>query len=123
MRNFKNIKAYELSDKLVIKIYKVVKTFPKEEIYGLTSQLKRASVSVPSNIAEGASRQHKKDYLNFLYIARGSLSETEYLLSLSLKLNYLSDLKYNELEETRKDAAKTLYGLINAVSKEIQKGH
>ncbi len=88
MRNFKNIKAFQLSDNLVVEVYKVTKYFPKEELYGLTSQLRRASLSVPTNIAEGASRQHKRDYLNFLYIARGSLAETEYLLHLANRLGY-----------------------------------
>lgn len=85
MRNIKNIKAFQLSDNLVIEVYRTTKHFPKEELYGLTSQLRRASLSVPTNIAEGASRQHKRDYLNFLYIGRGSLAETAYLLNITNK--------------------------------------
>jgi four helix bundle protein len=85
VRNIKNIKAFQLSDNLVIEVYRTTKHFPKEELYGLTSQLRRASLSVPTNIAEGASRQNKRDYLNFLYIARGSLAETEYLLNITNK--------------------------------------
>ena len=74
MRDYKNIKAFQLADNLAVEVYKVTKKFPREETYGLVSQLRRAAVSVPANIAEGASRQHLKDYANFLYIARGSFS-------------------------------------------------
>ena len=119
MRDYKNIKAYQLADNLVIEVYKATKSFPREEIYGLISQLRRAAVSVPTNIAEGASRQHTKDYANFLYIARGSLVETEYLLCLSNKLGYLSDLSFGIIDNLRKNAAKTLFGLIEAVASQI----
>ena len=97
MRDYKNIKAYQLADQLVIEIYKITKLFPKDEIYGLISQLRRAAVSIASNIAEGASRQHKKDYLNFLFIARGSLAETEYLLGLAYRLTFLSSEEFNRM--------------------------
>ncbi|MBN1688104.1 MAG: four helix bundle protein [Candidatus Omnitrophica bacterium] len=85
MRDYKKIKAYQNAEKLALEIYSVTKRFPKEELYGLVSQLRRAAVSVTANIAEGASRQHKKDYLNFLFMARGSVSEVECLLTLSNK--------------------------------------
>lgn len=77
MRDYKNIKAYQLADDLVVEIYKATRNFPKQEQYGLTSQLRRAALSVPTNIAEGASRKHKPDYLHFLYIARASIAEVE----------------------------------------------
>lgn len=90
-------------------------------MYSITSQLRRAAVSVPTNIAEGANREHKKEYLNFLYIARGSTAETEYLLHLSMRLGYLEEDEYKKLEEIRKETAKTLYSLINSVKKETEK--
>ena len=68
MRDFRKIKAYEYADDLVLAVYEATNKFPKEGIYGLVSQLRRASVSIATNIVEGASRQHPKDYLNFLYI-------------------------------------------------------
>ncbi len=119
MRDYKNIKAYQLADSLVLDIYKATKDFPKDELYGLISQLRRAAVSVPANIVEGASRQHKRDYLNFLYTSRGSLAETGYLLELSRKLEYLTKEKFKNIEEIRIELSKTLYGLIMAVSKEV----
>ena len=119
-RDFKNIKAWQYADDLAVLVYSKTKSFPKEELYGITSQLRRAVVSVPANIAEGASREHKKEYLRFLYIARGSIGETEYLLHLSSRLEYLQDGGYKELEDLRKEAAKTLQGLINSVRKEAE---
>jgi four helix bundle protein len=120
-RNFKNIKAWQYADDLAVLVYSKTKSFPREELYGITSQLRRALVSVPTNIAEGASREHKKEYLNFLYIARGSMAETEYLLHLSRRLGYLQDDEYKKLEDRRKEAAKTLHGLITAVKKDVER--
>lgn len=119
MRDYKNIKAYQLADSLVLDIYKATKDFPKDELYGLTSQLRRAAVSVPANIVEGSSRQHKRDYLNFLYTSQGSLAETGYLLELAGKLGYLPVEKFKKIEEVRSEASKILYGLIMAVTKEV----
>ncbi|HKI68980.1 MAG TPA: four helix bundle protein [Verrucomicrobiae bacterium] len=76
MRDYRKIEAWMLSDDLTVAVYEQTRSFPCEEMYGLTSQLRRASYSVPANIVEGSSRESKKDYLHFLYIARGSLSET-----------------------------------------------
>lgn len=118
MRDYKNIKAYQFSDNLVVEVYKATKDFPKEELYGLISQLRRAAVSIPTNIAEGASRQHKRDYLHFLYIARGSVAETEYLLHLSNRLGYLTKEKFDKINVLKQESAKTLFGLISSVEKE-----
>ena len=82
MRDYKKIRAYQVADDLVMEVYKISRRFPKDELYGLVSQLRRAAISIPANIVEGSGRQHKKDYLNFLYISRGSTCETEYLLNL-----------------------------------------
>ena len=120
MRDYKNIKAYQFADDLVVEVYKTTTKFPKEELYGLTSQLRRAAVSVPTNIAEGASRQHKRDYLHFLYISRGSIAETEYFLHLSDRLRYLIDKEFNRIDKLRREVAKTLFGLISSVEKETR---
>ena len=119
MRDYKNIRAFKEADELVVLVYKVTKDFPKDEVYGLTSQIRRAATSVPTNIAEGASRQHKKDYLNFLYIARGSLAETEYLLHLANKLGYLGNDIIQGVTQQKQAVATTLYGLIESVTKEV----
>ena len=117
-RDFKKIKAWQHADDLSVLVYSETKSFPKEELYGVTSQLRRAVVSVPANIAEGANREHQKEYLHFLHIARGSIAEVEYLLHLSKRLGYVQDKNYREIDSLRKEAAKTLQGLINAVRKE-----
>lgn len=122
MRDYKNIKAFQLADRLVIEIYMVTKEFPRQELYGLTSQLRRAAVSVPTNVVEGASRKHKRDYLHFLYISRGSVAEVEYLLQLSNKLGYLDNKKLEQMGKLAQEVAKTLYGLICSVEKEVSKG-
>src|SRR5437773_988947 len=87
----------------------------------LTSRLRRASYSVPANIVEGASRESKKDYLHFLYIARGSLSETQYFIHLALRLGYLAEDDAARLTAQTKQAFGCLHGLIRAVEKETGK--
>jgi len=118
MRDFKNIKAWKHADDLAVAVYSKTGIFPKEEVYGLTSQLRRAAVSAPANIAEGAGRGTLKEYLHFLYIARGSLNETGYLIHLSCKLEYFAKKDYEELISLVTEVSKTLYGLISAVKKE-----
>ena len=77
--------------KLVVEIYRITKCYPKEETFGLVSQMRRAAVSVPSNIAEGAARKHTNEYMQFLYVSQGSLSELETQCLISLSLQYLKD--------------------------------
>lgn len=117
-RNYKNIKAWRYADDLAVMIYKKTASFPREELYGVISQLRRAGVSVAANIAEGANRGHKKEYLNFLYIAKGSLAEVEYLLHLSGRLGYLKVQEGFELAQTTNETIRTLSGLIDAVIQE-----
>jgi len=119
-RDFKNIKAWQYADELAVSVYSDSEPFPKEELYGITSQLRRTVVSVPANIAEGAGGEHKREYLNFLYIARGSIAETEYLLHLANRLKYLQDDDYKKSEGLRTETAKTLKGLINSVKRETK---
>jgi four helix bundle protein len=85
----KDLDVWKLGIELVEKIYTVTKTFPKEEIYGLTSQIRRSAVSIPSNIAEGAARNSKKEFLQFLYFSLGSIAELETQLIISQRLEYL----------------------------------
>ncbi len=119
MRDFRKIKAFQYADDLVIEIYKLTPGFPKSEIYGVTSQLRRAAVSVAANIVEGSSRQHQKDYLHFLSMAKSSLSEVEYLLSLVSRLGYLDQKDFGQIDFLAQKTARTLFGLIQAVRKDI----
>jgi four helix bundle protein len=118
MRDYTKIQAWRLADDLTVAIYEATRSFPREEIYGLTSQLRRASYSVPANIVEGSSRESKRDYLHFLYIARGSLSESQYFLHLSNRLGYLDSAEKAKLHEMTRETFASLHGLIKAVSKE-----
>ncbi len=119
MRNYKNISAWKRSDELTIQIYQATRQFPSEEMYGLTSQLRRAAYSVPSNIAEGSGRETNADYLRFLSIARGSLAETEYFLHLSRQLGYLSEDDWNDLTTKVNQTFAALSGLMKAVRRSL----
>lgn len=90
MRDHTKLQAFELADEVAIIIYQVTRDFPKEELYGLTSQMRRAAVSVPSNIVEGCARESQNEYLRFLEIAFGSLRELHYQFSLAKRLGYLT---------------------------------
>lgn len=118
MRDFTKIDAWRLADNLTVAVYERSRAFPREEVYGLTSQLRRAAASVPANIAEGAARQTKRDYLHFLYIARGSLAETQYFIHLSGRLGYLNVSDCGNLSDDARECFACLRGLIGAVEKE-----
>lgn len=117
MRDYKKIRAWQNADDLAVMIYHITRTFPKEEIYGLTSQLRRAAYSVPANIVEGATRSSKKDYLRFLSIARASLSEVEYFLHLAGRLEYLPV----ENREKVLPLVKTVFALLHSLMQFIRR--
>jgi len=120
MRDYTKIVAWQKADDLTVAVYEATRGFPKEEIYSLTSQLRRAAYSVPANIVEGSSRGSLKDYLHFLHIARGSLFETRYFLHLAGRLNYLTATQQNPLVESAEEALRVLAGLIRSVEKEAR---
>ena len=105
------------SDELAHLVYKITKGFPKEEIYGLVSQIRMAAVSVPVNIIEGFARQGDKSYRQFLIISYGSLKELKYSLQFSLEEELLSKEDYNKAFESAEECAKILWKTIQTVSK------
>lgn len=105
--------VWQKSHKLVLKIYEITKFFPKDEQFGLTSQIRRAAVSILSNIVEGKARGSKKDYRRFLLISRGSLEEVKYQLLLAKDLRYISYEVYMEILDITNEVGKMLNGLIN----------
>jgi four helix bundle protein len=115
LKNYKELNVWQKAYQLCIKIYKTTKRFPKEEIYGLTSQLRRAAISVPSNIAEGYGRQTTKEYIQALYIAYGSLCEVETQILLSKDLGYVENGDYNDLQNDLGDIERMLKSLIKSL--------
>ena len=110
--------AFKLADEVVVLIYRLTAGFPREELYGLTSQMRRAAISVPSNIVEGCARDSQADYLRFLYIAFGSLRELHYQLNLSKRLYFLNNQDSSQIESKIVEAEKVLNGLIRALRKD-----
>ena len=115
MQNFKDLKVWEKAHLFTLSIYNVTKSFPREEIYSLTNQLRRAASSIPANIAEGCGKNSKADLANFLNISLGSANEAEYFLILSKDLNYLPLLLFNELDDTINQIKAILISLIQKV--------
>lgn len=97
IKSFQDLNIWKEAHKLTLEIYKITKNFPKEEIYGLIPQLRRAAISIPSNIAEGMGRNTTKELLNFTYIARGSLSEVLYYLILGKDFGYIKEEDFKNL--------------------------
>jgi len=117
MKDFRSLTVWEKSHQITLSIYKLTHSFPKEEIYGLTSQIRRSSSSISINIAEGCGRGSDADFARFLQISLGSASENEYLILLSYELNYLQKLDYENLLEQIQQIKKMLTSLILKIRK------
>jgi len=115
VRNHKKLRAFELADELVIMIYRATKRFPKEEVYGLRSQIRRAAVSVPSNIVEGCARESQAEYFRFLEIAFGSLRELHYQFSLARRLGYIDEPDVSVCDLKIVEAEKVLNALLRSL--------
>ena len=113
--NFKNLKIWILSMEIASDIHKITLEFPKNEVYGLISQMNRAAVSIPSNIAEGSARKGNKEFAQFLYIGLGSLSELETQLIISSNLKYISSERCELIMNDLNDIRRMLVGLIKYV--------
>ena len=111
MRDFKKYDIWKLSHLLTLKIYDVTKSFPKDEIYGIISQIRRASSSIPTNISEGCGRDSDAEFNRFLTIALGSASEVEYLIILSKDLNYIDENSFINLNEEINIIKRKIYSL------------
>jgi four helix bundle protein len=122
LEGIRKITAWELVDRFAVEVYRITRHFPHEESYGLTSQFRRAAVSVPANIAEGSQRQYLKEYLQLLYTAKASLSEAEYYIHLAQQLGYLQDDALEPLIALQTEASKTLHGLIRWQERQIAAG-
>ena len=117
MRDHNKLIAFQLADELAIEIYQITNHFPKEELFGLTSQMRRAAVSVASNIVEGCARESQTEYVRFLEIAFGSLKELHYQYTLAFRLGFVKEIK-NEINVQKfNEAEKVLASLIRTFRK------
>jgi len=117
IRSYKDLIVYQKAYKLALEIYKVTKNYPKEEVYGLVSQMRRSAVSIPCNISEGYRRGHRKEYIQFLHMAHGSCGELETLLSLSMDLGFIEKELFKSLYQQQEEISRLLNGLTLALSK------
>ena len=115
MRDHKKLRAFELADALVLNVYRATRGFPDDEKFGLTSQLRRAAISIASNIVEGAARSSLAEYMRFLEIAYGSAKEVEYQISIAERLGYGQSDTIHALSDQASETAKVLSGLIRAL--------
>ncbi len=120
IKSFTDLKVWQSAFKLGLEIYKLTKSFPKEELFALTSQLRRAAVSLNSNIAEGFSRQSYKEKLQFYSIALGSLTEIQSQLLFSEKLGYITATDLSNMESSYTELSKLLHGIIKKTKFYIQ---
>lgn len=116
MKTHKDLEVWRRSVDFVTEIYLVTQSFPKSEQYGLTSQLRRAAVSVPSNISEGAARKSPTEFKRYLHISLGSLSEVETQLLISKNLNFLSEDSFESLIQEQGNLARLTQGLIRSIT-------
>ena len=115
MRDHRKLRAFELADQLVLSVYGATKSFPREEQFGLTSQLRRAVVFIASNIVEGCARSSVADYIRFLDMAFGSAREAEYQLTIAARLGYLTADVATELSQQADETARVLAGLVRSL--------
>ena len=114
-KNFKDLLVWQRAVDLVPQLYELLRGFPKEETYALSDQIRRAAVSIPANIAEGQARQHPKEFLQHLFIAKGSLAELQTLLIIAERLHYIGKDQLQAAEDGIAMIAKPLHGLIRSI--------
>lgn len=122
LRNYKELNVWQKAYKLTLEIYRITKIFPKDELYGLTSQVRRAAVSVPSNIAEGYGRKTTPEYIQALYIAYGSICELETQISLAGDLGYIKIEDMNKLFDDMGEVERMLKALIRSLGMKGSRG-
>ena len=117
IKSHRDLEVWKKSVDFVTEIYEVTNKFPREEIYSITNQIRRSAISIPSNIAEGAGRNHNKEFVQFLYISLGSCSELETQLIISSNIKYISSVNLELLLEKIYELRRMILGLIRAVTK------
>lgn len=115
MQNFRELKVWQKAHELTLSVYRITTTFPREELYGLTSQLRRACSSIPANLAEGCGRSGKAEFARYCSIAMGSASEVEYHLLLAKDLNLINQTDYDDLAPRATEVKRMLTGLMQTL--------
>ncbi len=115
MRSHEDLKVWQESIQFVTQIYEITKNFPKSELYGIVSQIRRSAISIPSNIAEGAGRNHKKEYIQFCYISLGSLAELETQIIIASNLKYIENKTLKQFTTIIRHIRSMLSGLIKSL--------
>ena len=118
--NFYDLEAWECAHQLTLRIYEITRNFPHDELYGIISQLRRAATSVTANIAEGFSRYHFKDKINFYYHARGSVSEVESFFFVARDLHYIRPDQFAEICQLAISVRRLINGLIKSIDKQLK---
>lgn len=118
IKTFEDLEAWQIAHKFVLEIYRITKKFPKDELYGMVSQLRRAALSITSNIAEGFSRYHYNDKIRFYYNARGSVSEVRNCLALSKDLHYIKKEEADSLLSDTDRVLKVINGMVRSIEKQ-----
>lgn len=119
MKDFRRLKVWEKSHAVVLMVYRLSRGFPREELFGLTSQARRSAASIPSNIAEGCGRDTNADFARFLQIAMGSAMELEYQMMLARDLNYIGPEDYVMIDDSIHETKRMLYALIDRVRRPV----
>ena len=117
IKTYRDLDIWKRSIDLVEKIYKLTQEFPREEIYGLTSQLRRCAVSIPSNVSEGSMRQHTNELIQFLYISLGSCGELDTQIEVALRLGYVTNKQKEEIDEEINHISRMIRSLIRNLRK------
>lgn len=119
MRPHEKLDVWKLSVEMVLNVYEITKAFPSDERFGLTSQIRRAAVSVPANISEGAARQHDREFLQFLSIAQGSASELETEILIAHRLGYIDPGSFEQIHNEINTIARMIIGLTNYIRSRV----
>jgi four helix bundle protein len=121
-KDYRSIKAWQKCDAFAFAVYGATRRFPRDELYGLTSQVRRSALSAPTNIVEGCGRRTQRDYLLFLNRAETSLEEAGYLLDFARRLGYLQPKQARQLLDLKEEAARVLTGLIARIGRDLKAG-
>ena len=122
LRNYRDLRVWKLGIELVEDVYRITRAFPKNEVYGLAGQMQRAAVSVPSNVAEGYTRRHRKEYIQDVSVARASLAELDTQLEIAIRLKYIGEEENRMIRDQMESLSKQLYALSRALSDQIGSG-